>query len=146
MTLHRSSQIWTPTSQRCVQSTEVRERYSIQTNVCICRAHPVAMWLHKNSAPCLEKDREPQPACMVLCILETQMLVFLAAWANPCRDVSNLVIGGQGPPPPNPAVVERFQQVISQLFQQVEFPHMIALKDAHKNFCSAKKMSMPNRC
>lgn len=36
-----------------------------------------------------------------------------------CRDVSNLVIAGQGPPPPNPAVVERFQQVISQLFQQV---------------------------
>ena len=36
-----------------------------------------------------------------------------------CRDVSNLVICGQGPPPPNPAVVERFQQVISQLFQQV---------------------------
>ncbi|EIE20718.1 hypothetical protein COCSUDRAFT_37603 [Coccomyxa subellipsoidea C-169] len=34
------------------------------------------------------------------------------------RDVSNLVIAGQGPPPPNPAVVERFQQVISQLFQQ----------------------------
>ncbi len=26
---------------------------------------------------------------------------------------------GQGPPPPNPMVVERFQQVISQLFQQV---------------------------
>lgn len=38
---------------------------------------------------------------------------------DPCRDVSNLVIAGQGPPPPNPAVVERFQQVISQLFQQV---------------------------
>ncbi|KAK9901617.1 hypothetical protein WJX75_004964 [Coccomyxa subellipsoidea] len=34
------------------------------------------------------------------------------------RDVSDLVICGQGPPPPNPAVVERFQQVISQLFQQ----------------------------
>ncbi|BDA42236.1 ATP-dependent Clp protease proteolytic subunit 1 [Coccomyxa sp. Obi] len=34
------------------------------------------------------------------------------------RDVGNLVICGQGPPPPNPAVVERFQQVISQLFQQ----------------------------
>lgn len=26
---------------------------------------------------------------------------------------------GQGPPPPNPMVVERFQQVITQLFQQV---------------------------
>ena len=35
------------------------------------------------------------------------------------RDVSKLVICGQGPPPPNPQVVERFQQVISQLFQQV---------------------------
>ena len=26
---------------------------------------------------------------------------------------------GQGPQPPNPMVVERFQQVVSQLFQQV---------------------------
>ncbi|CAL5220026.1 g1972 [Coccomyxa viridis] len=34
------------------------------------------------------------------------------------RNVSDLVICGQGPPPPNPQVVERFQQVISQLFQQ----------------------------
>jgi hypothetical protein len=25
----------------------------------------------------------------------------------------------QGPPPPNPLVVERFQSVVSQLFQQV---------------------------
>ena len=30
-----------------------------------------------------------------------------------------LVYAGQGPPPPSPLVVERFQQVISQLFQQV---------------------------
>ncbi len=28
------------------------------------------------------------------------------------------IICGQGPPPPSPMVVERFQQVISQLFQQ----------------------------
>ena len=35
------------------------------------------------------------------------------------RDVSRLVVAQQGPPPPNPLVVERFQQVISQLFQQV---------------------------
>ena len=31
----------------------------------------------------------------------------------------NVVCQQQGPPPPNPLVVERFQQVISQLFQQV---------------------------
>ena len=32
---------------------------------------------------------------------------------------------GQGPQPPNPMVVERFQQVVSQLFQQVSLtaPH-----------------------
>ncbi|KAK9845334.1 hypothetical protein WJX81_003678 [Elliptochloris bilobata] len=34
------------------------------------------------------------------------------------RDVGRLVVCQQGPPPPNPLVVERFQQVISQLFQQ----------------------------
>ncbi len=31
----------------------------------------------------------------------------------------NVIYAGQGPPPPSPMVVERFQQVISQLFQQV---------------------------
>jgi len=30
-----------------------------------------------------------------------------------------MVVCGQGPQPPSPMVVERFQQVISQLFQQV---------------------------
>lgn len=30
-----------------------------------------------------------------------------------------VIYAGQGPPPPSPLVVERFQQVISQLFQQV---------------------------
>ncbi|KAI3424470.1 hypothetical protein D9Q98_010021 [Chlorella vulgaris] len=30
----------------------------------------------------------------------------------------NVIYAGQGPPPPSPMVVERFQQVISQLFQQ----------------------------
>lgn len=29
------------------------------------------------------------------------------------------IVASQGPEPPNPLVVERFQQVISQLFQQV---------------------------
>lgn len=29
------------------------------------------------------------------------------------------VLASQGPEPPNPLVMERFQQVISQLFQQV---------------------------
>ena len=48
------------------------------------------------------------------------------------RDVSKLVICGQGPPPPNPQVVERFQQVISQLFQQVQSPPtLIIAKDPH---------------
>eukprot|EP00884_Botryococcus_braunii_P020488 jgi/Botrbrau1/7122/Bobra.0143s0002.2 len=34
------------------------------------------------------------------------------------NDPSRWIVCGQGPPPPNPMVVERFQQVISQLFQQ----------------------------
>ena len=34
-------------------------------------------------------------------------------------DASGQIWCGQGPPPPNPMVVERFSQVISQLFQQV---------------------------
>jgi len=38
------------------------------------------------------------------------------------RDVGRLVVCQQGPPPPNPLVVERFQQVISQLFQQARRP------------------------
>ena len=33
-------------------------------------------------------------------------------------DLSSLVVAQQGPPPPNPIVVDRFQQVISQLFTQ----------------------------
>jgi hypothetical protein len=42
-----------------------------------------------------------------------------------CRtDVSSrsrqpVITCNQGPPPPNPLVVERFQSVVSQLFQQV---------------------------
>ncbi len=34
-------------------------------------------------------------------------------------DTSGQIWCGQGPPQPNPMVVERFSQVISQLFQQV---------------------------
>ena len=34
-------------------------------------------------------------------------------------DAAGQIWCGQGPPPPNPMVVERFSQVISQLFQQV---------------------------
>lgn len=30
----------------------------------------------------------------------------------------NMIWAGQGPPPPSPLVIERFQQVVSQLFQQ----------------------------
>jgi ATP-dependent Clp protease, protease subunit len=29
-----------------------------------------------------------------------------------------VVVANQGPPPPNPLVMERFQSVVSQLFQQ----------------------------
>ena len=41
------------------------------------------------------------------------------------------MICGQGPPPPNPQVVERFQQVISQLFQQVQ-----TIPSAERQCCS----------
>ncbi len=34
------------------------------------------------------------------------------------EDPNNLIYAGQGPPPPSPLVIERFQQVVSQLFQQ----------------------------
>lgn len=34
------------------------------------------------------------------------------------QDSQNQIWAGQGPPPPSPLVVERFQQVVSQLFQQ----------------------------
>lgn len=53
------------------------------------------------------------------------------------RDVSKLVICGQGPPPPNPQVVERFQQVISQLFQQVCRHRSDALPTMHVLECCA---------
>jgi hypothetical protein len=39
----------------------------------------------------------------------------------------NVIYAGQGPPPPSPMVVERFQQVISQLFQQVS-GHILQLQ------------------
>ncbi len=39
-------------------------------------------------------------------------------------DASGQIWCGQGPPPPSPMVVERFSQVISQLFQQV---HLIVV-------------------
>lgn len=35
------------------------------------------------------------------------------------RNRQPLITCNQGPPPPNPLVVERFQSVVSQLFQQV---------------------------
>ena len=38
-------------------------------------------------------------------------------------DAAGQIWCGQGPPPPNPMVVERFSQVISQLFQQVGTLH-----------------------
>ncbi|PRW61527.1 ATP-dependent Clp protease proteolytic subunit chloroplastic [Chlorella sorokiniana] len=34
------------------------------------------------------------------------------------QSADSVIYAGQGPPPPSPLVVERFQQVISQLFQQ----------------------------
>lgn len=34
-------------------------------------------------------------------------------------DAERQIYCGQGPAPPNPRVVEQFQQVVSQLFQQV---------------------------
>ena len=45
----------------------------------------------------------------------------LAKKKNPKKhtsDLSKLVVAQQGPAPPNPIVVERFQQVVSQLFTQ----------------------------
>ena len=38
--------------------------------------------------------------------------------AKTSSDLSKLVVAQQGPAPPNPIVVERFQQVVSQLFTQ----------------------------
>ncbi len=46
-----------------------------------------------------------------------------------------MVVCGQGPQPPSPMVVERFQQVISQLFQQVR------LSGTHLLDCMAYSVS-----
>jgi ATP-dependent Clp protease protease subunit len=35
------------------------------------------------------------------------------------KSMQPVITANQGPPPPNPLVVERFQSVVSQLFQQV---------------------------
>ena len=48
---------------------------------------------------------------------------------------------GQGPQPPNPMVVERFQQVVSQLFQQVSLmaPRLSLFGDMYpKRKCNAE--------
>ena len=64
-----------------------------------------------------------------------------------CRDVSKLVICGQGPPPPNPQVVERFQQVISQLFQQVCRHRHDALLTMHVlECCCCLEPSLTHTC
>ena len=60
-----------------------------------------------------------QLSCSTLPCCPSNMCSTASVPPAPRRDVGGLVICGQGPPPPNPAVVERFQQVISQLFQQV---------------------------
>ena len=52
-------------------------------------------------------------------------------------DSSSQVWCGQGPPPPNPMVVERFSQVISQLFQQV-LPLVVC-----KNICQYSSITFP---
>ena len=63
------------------------------------------------------------------------------------RNVSKLVICGQGPPPPNPQVVERFQQVISQLFQQVCRHRHDALLTVHVlERCCCLKPSLTHTC
>jgi hypothetical protein len=54
--------------------------------------------------------------CLERCAAGSQIVCALP------RDVGRLVVCQQGPPPPNPLVVERFQQVISQLFQQARRP------------------------
>jgi hypothetical protein len=63
------------------------------------------------------------------------------------RDVSKLVICGQGPPPPNPQVVERFQQVISQLFQQVCRHRYDALLTMHVlEYCACLEPTITHIC
>lgn len=58
----------------------------------------------------------------------------------------SVIYAGQGPPPPSPLVVERFQQVISQLFQQVGDPgaslqHAQKLPGSRKHSATACRAS-----
>lgn len=51
---------------------------------------------------------------------------------------TQLTYAGQGPPPPSPLVVERFQQVVSQLFQQRIVRLGGPIEDEMANLCVAQ--------
>ena len=53
-----------------------------------------------------------------------------------------MIYAGQGPPPPSPLVVERFQQVISQLFQQRIIRLGGAVEDENSNLIIASLLYM----
>ena len=67
-------------------------------------------------------------------------------------DAAGQIWCGQGPPPPNPMVVERFSQVISQLFQQVgdshtnecRWLHHCMLPESAGNSCMHRKCYSPD--
>ncbi|KAK9795494.1 hypothetical protein WJX73_007381 [Symbiochloris irregularis] len=74
---------------------------------------PSPCLLHRPSAPNVVVPRRPVAARHLP--QRDSRHIELISREPPNRQV---VCGQQGPPPPSPIVVERFQQVISQLFQQ----------------------------
>jgi hypothetical protein len=73
-------------------------------------ALPQRAWRH----PEAQLTATPRVPCSKLWVPASQRSVDFSSRQNP----ENMVYAGQGPPPPNPLVVERFQQVVSALFQQ----------------------------
>lgn len=76
-----------------------------------------------------------------VCAIETRGLCAAAIMHQNRVDFAShdqsAIWAGQGPPPPNPMVVERFQQVITQLFQQVCRLLLSWMQDLYSNPCSA---------
>ena len=129
-------QLWTPTSHRLeykgvlsaqYSASSVQHRFSNSYSL-----QSLHIWVYDVVSFSSTRRRVAVPkvtaiqfyACNSLCSSNCQVWCRLKLtdrnWTR--RDVSGLVVCQQGPPPPNPLVVERFQQVISQLFQQVR-PH-----------------------
>lgn len=97
-----SQHTWTPRQTEVVSLSRL---VTSRAEHIACRSTQLILLEGWGLGPLLSANRD----CLCVCRYEVDSR----------KDPSRWIVCGQGPPPPNPMVVERFQQVISQLFQQV---------------------------